>query len=65
MGLDIALMDRSGSERPFKDHASIEETRFDISVGAYIQFAEMVAGGCKGVNPALDAMFKADLEAIS
>ena len=25
-------------------------------VGAYIQFAEMVAGGCKGVNPALDQM---------
>lgn len=26
-------------------------------VGAYIQFAEMVAGGCAGVNPALDAEF--------
>lgn len=27
-------------------------------VGAYIQFAEMVAGGCAGANPALDRMFE-------
>ncbi len=26
-------------------------------VGAYIQFSEMVAGGCTGTNPALDTMF--------
>lgn len=29
----------------------------EARVGAYIQFAEMVAGGCEGVNPALDAEF--------
>ncbi|OBV10549.1 HD domain-containing protein [Erythrobacter dokdonensis] len=29
----------------------------EARVGAYIQFAEMVAGGCVGVNPALDRMF--------
>lgn len=28
-------------------------------VGAYVQFAEMVAGGCVGVNTALDQLFKA------
>ncbi|GAB4485030.1 MAG: hypothetical protein OHK0018_16620 [Erythrobacter tepidarius] len=27
-------------------------------VGAYIQFAEMVAGGCVGANPTLDHMFE-------
>ncbi|WP_086617675.1 HD domain-containing protein [Erythrobacter tepidarius] len=27
-------------------------------VGAYIQFAEMVAGGCVGANPTLDRMFE-------
>lgn len=30
----------------------------EARVGAYIQFAEMVAGGCVGVNPALDRMFE-------
>lgn len=30
----------------------------EARVGAYIQFAEMVAGGCAGVNPGLDLMFK-------
>ncbi len=29
----------------------------EARLGAYIQFAEMVAGGCAGVNPALDADF--------
>lgn len=32
----------------------------EARVGAYIQFAEMVAGGCAGVNPALDRMFAAE-----
>lgn len=34
-------------------------------IGAYIQFAEMVAGGCAGANPALDAMFKQAREALA
>lgn len=34
-------------------------------VGAYIQFAEMVAGGCAGANVALDAMFKQAREALA
>ena len=29
----------------------------EARVGAYIQFAEMVAGGCAGTNPSLDEMF--------
>lgn len=34
-------------------------------VGAYIQFAEMVAGGCVGANPALDRMFEDARMALS
>lgn len=34
-------------------------------VGAYIQFAEMVAGGCVGANPALDRMFAAERAALA
>jgi guanosine-3',5'-bis(diphosphate) 3'-pyrophosphohydrolase len=36
----------------------------DARVGAYIQFAEMVAGGCAGVNERLDAMLREAVEAI-
>ncbi|NBB24392.1 HD domain-containing protein [Porphyrobacter sp. SLTP] len=36
----------------------------DARVGAYIQFAEMVARGCAGVNERLDAMFAEAVEAI-
>nr|WP_204517950.1 HD domain-containing protein [Parerythrobacter lutipelagi] len=33
----------------------------DARVGAYIQFAEMVAGGCAGVNANLDATFASEV----
>ena len=34
-------------------------------IGAYIQFAEMVVGGCVGVNPVLDRMFQDAKGALS
>jgi guanosine-3',5'-bis(diphosphate) 3'-pyrophosphohydrolase len=37
----------------------------EARVGAYIQFAEMVACGCKGANPVLDAMFEGELKAMA
>ncbi len=36
----------------------------EARVGTYIQFAEMVAGGCAGVNERLDAMLAEAVEAI-
>lgn len=36
----------------------------EARVGAYIQFAEMVAGGCAGINEGLDAAFADAVEAL-
>jgi len=36
----------------------------EARVGAYIQFAEMVAGGCAGINERLDAMLAEAVKAI-
>jgi len=37
----------------------------EARVGAYIQFAEMVAGGCAGINPNLDFMFETERASLA
>lgn len=37
----------------------------EARVGAYVHFAELVAGGCAGVNATLDAMFAAERAAFN
>jgi guanosine-3',5'-bis(diphosphate) 3'-pyrophosphohydrolase len=57
----IKLADKIANVRDFKSPpVGWSEAR----IGAYIQFAEMVAGGCAGVNERLDRAFKEALEAV-